>query len=671
MVKLLAVVLDSYTDKVTEVLLKEGVIQFINIKEIDRELSEKLREIDPAQTAAKIAEMRRRIQVFLNTVGITPDPPEVIDLERRKPVDLESENAELDRIASKLNEIRERQRAVWQQILKLEDMKRYIEPSGIDIPEGIEDTTYSFISIRFGKVPKQDLEILKTEMKDFPYYIQKLDEEDSFVNILVIFMNRDRDKVEKILNKAGWSETHRQIESVTIKKDVVTDLGKKIRDLYIERDKLAGAARTYIEQKSESLNRMWVQLRINELFNEIKSYYRRSASTVVFSGWLPESKRSAVTEGILRVTERNCYLEWFEADKNVKEGMDEAPAPVQLKNPKFLSPFQMLVTNFGIPEYGTVDPTPFVVFTYLIMFGIMFADAGQGAVLALAGMAGTRLFKKKQETWRNLSRLIIWCGFSSIVSGILFGSYFGMDLFKPIWFDFHGIISGHAQKQSYISDIFDILALTVYFGIAVIAMGLIFNWINLIIKKRWTELIFNKTGVIGGWFFGGGVYVARYLVKHGYRGIPDFLSLFLLVGLPAVLLFLKVPLHYFEMSRTEKSKFTIMTIFDFGMQWIVELLEVFSGYLSNTLSFMRVAGLGIAHVSLMIAFFEIAGMVTTGGRANPLSIIILIVGNVLVIGLEGLTAGIQALRLNYYEFFTKFFSGSGRLYSPVSLKSRV
>ena len=113
-----------------------------------------------------------------------------------------------------------------------------------------------------------------------------------------------------------------------------------------------------------------------------------------------------------------------------------------------------------------------------------------------------------------------------------------------------------------------------------------------------------------------------------------------------------------------------MTLFDFGMQWIVELLEVFSGYLSNTLSFMRVAGLGIAHVSLMIAFFEISELVTGGGRANLLSVIILIIGNVLVIGLEGLTAGIQALRLNYYEFFTKFFSGSGRLYSPVSLKSR-
>lgn len=112
-----------------------------------------------------------------------------------------------------------------------------------------------------------------------------------------------------------------------------------------------------------------------------------------------------------------------------------------------------------------------------------------------------------------------------------------------------------------------------------------------------------------------------------------------------------------------------MSIFDFIMEWLVELLEVFSGYLANTLSFMRVAGLGIAHVSLMVAFFQIAGMVAgEDGHYGVASIAVLIVGNALVIGLEGLSAGIQSLRLNYYEFFSKFFSGGGDAYEPVKLK---
>jgi V/A-type H+-transporting ATPase subunit I len=107
------------------------------------------------------------------------------------------------------------------------------------------------------------------------------------------------------------------------------------------------------------------------------------------------------------------------------------------------------------------------------------------------------------------------------------------------------------------------------------------------------------------------------------------------------------------------------------MNWVLELLEVASGYLANTLSFMRVAGLGIAHVTLMTAFFEIASLAAGDGGYNVFSIIILILGNALVIGLEGLSAGIQSLRLNYYEFFSKYFSGSGEVYRPISLAGRA
>jgi len=97
------------------------------------------------------------------------------------------------------------------------------------------------------------------------------------------------------------------------------------------------------------------------------------------------------------------------------------------------------------------------------------------------------------------------------------------------------------------------------------------------------------------------------------------------------------------------------------------VLEIYSGYLANTLSFMRVAGLGIAHVSLMTAFFQIARMISPEGPLSPAAILVLVAGNALVIGLEGLSAGIQSLRLNYYEFFSKYFNGTGKAYRPISL----
>ena len=129
------------------------------------------------------------------------------------------------------------------------------------------------------------------------------------------------------------------------------------------------------------------------------------------------------------------------------------------------------------------------------------------------------------------------------------------------------------------------------------------------------------------------------------------------IALPAVLLFLKFPLQHGKEGIRPGW---------WLMEWLIELLEVFSGYLANTLSFMRVAGLGIAHVTLMIAFFQIARMASPDGQ-NVASIVILVLGNILVIGLEGLSAGIQSLRLNYYEFFSKYFVGSGTVYKPIHL----
>jgi V/A-type H+-transporting ATPase subunit I len=199
----------------------------------------------------------------------------------------------------------------------------------------------------------------------------------------------------------------------------------------------------------------------------------------------------------------------------------------------------------------------------------------------------------------------------------------------------------------------------------IIGVGLLFNWINLVRQRKWGPLVLDKGGIVGGWIYGGGVYAAFYMVRHGYKELPRPELLLILVGIPALLLFFKAPI----LSRYKKP-ITVFTLLNLGMEGIVELLEVFSGYLSNTLSFLRVAGLGIAHVSLMAAFFELARMATPGGSGQftVASILILIVGNVLVIGLEGLSAGVQSLRLHYYEFFTKFLRGSGEAYSPISLR---
>jgi V/A-type H+-transporting ATPase subunit I len=361
----------------------------------------------------------------------------------------------------------------------------------------------------------------------------------------------------------------------------------------------------------------------------------------------------------------------------------------------------MLVENYGIPAYGTVDPTILVAAAYLVMFGLMFADAGHGLVLLAGGILGLRSGRVTGRI-RELFGLLVWCAGSAIVFGALFGSYFGMQLLPPIWFDFHGVVSGHASEGA-ITSIFDILGLTIYLGITVIALGFVLNWINLVRQRRWLDLVFDRAGLITAWLYAGGIFTAFGFVQSDYRELPEGGALILALVVPAVLLLFHEPAEAIfgrgerdggerdgggepgsgggasgrgaggdgGAGRRRRRRSPAAVVLGAVMNWVLELLEVASGYLANTLSFMRVAGLGIAHVTLMTAFFEIASLAAGDGGYNVFSIIILILGNALVIGLEGLSAGIQSLLLNYYEFFSKYFSGSGEVYRPISLAGRA
>lgn len=665
MTQLFAVVLRRDKQRVTEALLREGVMQFISTSEIDLERPQGLSSTAPDAAATELSDLRKRVEGVLHAVGTVLTAPKESDLRNRVTIDLSQEKARLDKLDGERDSLRERQRSLQQEILKLEDLKRQVDLYGVDVGDLQAPTRQSMLSMQTGRVPTAATRRFEDALQGLPALHLSLGQKEGMAHYLLLSMKRDQEQIERILSDVGWGKVELPKELLSPKQNLATELTGKLEKLTEEQKKLQERVTELIRKEEPHLKALWTHLRIQELYGRIQASFTSSSRTVIFAGWLASSTKDRLSARIREACEGRCYLEWHDADHT---DSSVAEVPVQFNNPKVLAPFQMLVSNFGVPQYGTIDPTPFVMPTYLIMFGLMFADVGQGLVLMLIGGLSAHLVRDKQAKrgTYNLSWLIAWCGFSAVVFGALFGSYFGFALFDPLWFDFHGIVTGHAQTNGIISDIYDILAITIYFGIAVIAMGLLFNWFNLVRTGRWAELVFDKGGLLGGWIYAGGVYTAWYMVGHGYKGLPPANMLFLLVGLPAVLLLLKEPYHYLRHQRgpAEKAANPVFLALTFLMEWIVELLEIFSGYLSNTLSFMRVAGLGIAHVSLMVSFFTLAEM-----TSGVFAVLILIVGNLLVIALEGLSAAIQALRLNYYEFFTKFFHGTGKLYTPISLSS--
>ena len=670
---LIAVIMGKHEEDVSKSLLELGVLHLVDVTEIKDEWKQKLSSASLPESKGKIEELRRKIEGITRPLGITFKVREGIDLKSFKLKDIETKEEDVEKILARINEVREAQRAIQQEIMKYEDIKRHLEGISLGIDKLALIHDYSFIEIKSGRIDSSKYDELEQELKSYPTVITPIGKKENETNLILIYMKRAKPQIEEILNKVGWREEVIPEEVNNYDYDFLKNIDKKVKELKDKQNRIAKEADDLILQNKDNLQKIWQDLKISELVFEIESYFKKTTKTLVFSGWVPSKKKKDIEKAITETTSGACYIQWLSPQEIEKIEKKKVKVPVALKNPRIFAPFQMLVTNYSIPEYRTVDPTPVVVFTYLIMFGLMFPDVGQGLVIFFLGLLATLFFKKKEnKSMYNLSKLMIWCGATATLAGFMFGSVFGLPLLKPIWFNYHAVVLGESSGNRYVRGIFDVIKISVIFGIGVIELGIVFNWINLVIKKRWIDLIFTKSGILGAWIFNGGIYVALYMVHHGYKSMPPFNQLLVLSIIPAFLFIFKKPAEIlFEKSDIKEPKhlkITLGGVMNFVMEWVVELLEVFSGYLSNTLSFMRVAGFGIAHVSLMVAFYQLAQMASGGQGYNLLGYLTILFGNVLVIVLEGLSVGVQSLRLNYYEFFSKFFIGSGVLYKPVRLE---
>ncbi len=677
---LVAAVLREDTNAVADELLRLGVMDAIAVQDLSCDWTDKLDTSKPDPGRNRCTELRKRTEGFF---ALAQPPIPLPDLTltatataASTSLDLADAERSLDSLAASMNEVRERQKTIQSELLRLEDMRKHVESlGGFESAKEMQGGGRSFLDLRTGMINGANLANLESALSGIPSVLLKNDVgRDSKIGLMVITLKRDTQRVMDTLRREGWEEAAMPGGAGKNKDEALRELAAKEGALKAEQLARADEMRGVVTSQVENLRRIWSALRVEELGKRVRAGFSTTAHTTMFSGWIPQGDRSRVEKAIRMAAKNGCYLEWLSPDGDEAKGLT---APVAMDNPPLLRPFQNLVSNYAMPEYGTIDPTPFVAIAYLCMFGLMFGDAGHGLVLILVGLLGLARARKKGAK-EDLYKLILYCGGAAIVSGLLFGSIFGQKILPPLWFDYHGVVSGGEEIiTGPVTSIYGILGITVRFGMVVLALGMLLNWINLVRKRRWFALVFDKAGLLGAWIYAAGSWTAFFFVARDYKELPPINLLALLLGLPTLALALKAPLEFMRERRhaglhgeAHPKKFGPGVVLNFVLEWIVEVLEIYSGYLANTLSFMRVAGLGIAHVSLMVAFRQIAAMMNPDGRIGAAGIAILVLGNILVISLEGLSAGIQSLRLNYYEFFSKYFNGTGRAYRPISLRTK-
>ncbi len=641
---LTAVVLDEASDAVKRELLSLGVLDFIKVSHLAPEDVSRLHRKSTGFDMETLVSLKNQVEtLFVQASQSLPSTESLNPLET-KGLDLNKERMFIDRIVADVALLRDKQRQISQSRIRNEELLHYINQ---------EQSTY--IDLLVGTIEKSDVSTLRQRLSTISHLL--IEEEKT---LILLTLRRDRQSLTSVLETFNWvekSDAEKQSSA----------LGKAKEGLLAEQkelDKANDEAKKAIVERIDSdvtrLRELWGNLKLHELLGLIDDNFSHTRNTTIFSGWVPASDSQTLEQAIREASQGACVVEWI-ADQQ----MSRSEIPVAVEDVPLLRPFQKLVDNYSTPEYGTINPTPFVAVSYLFMFGLMFADAGQGLVILLLGLLGSRFWGKKKEgktplISNDLYKLLVYLGGASIIAGVLFGSYFGFPLFKPLWFNYHEAVMGGERTGR---TVYTILGITVWFGIIVISTGLILNWINLIRKKEWFTLIMDKNGILGGWLFALGVWAAFAFVGTGYKSLPPGKFLPVALAIPLFILVAKVPLKR-VLGYDKEPKGIGTLIMDTVLEWVVDVLEIFAGFLANTLSFMRVAGLGIAHVSLMVAFSEMANL-TSGIPA----ILIYVAGNALIIALEGLSAGIQALRLNYYEFFTKYFTGRGLSYNPISLRS--
>ena len=302
-----------------------------------------------------------------------------------------------------------------------------------------------------------------------------------------------------------------------------------------------------------------------------------------------------------------------------------------------------------MPQYGSVDITSFVAVTYTVIFGMMFGDLGQGLVLLIIG---ARIWKLKKM---ELGKILIPCGISSMIFGLIFGSFFGYEeALDPLY---HAVGLKH-KPLAVMENITTVLIFAIGIGVALVIASMFINVIVNLKAHKFGAALFDTNGVTGIIFYTCLVnFILEFMAK--ITVIPNNIAI-VLTAVCAVILYMKeIIIGLVDRDPNWKPD----SMGDFLIQNVFELIEYVLSYFSNTVSFLRIGAFVLVHAGMMMVVFALA--------SDGKNILVVILGNVLVIALEGLLTGIQALRLEFYEMFSRFFEGQGRVFTPVTVKEDV
>ncbi len=324
--------------------------------------------------------------------------------------------------------------------------------------------------------------------------------------------------------------------------------------------------------------------------------------------------------------------------------------PTKLKNPRFFKPYEMYVRMYGLPDYHEIDPTMFMALTYSFIFGAMFGDVGQGLCLFIGG--GLLYLIRKMD----LAGITSIAGIFSTFFGFMYGSIFGFDdVLKAIWLK----PSDAMINLPFVGQLNTVFVVAIAFGMGLNLLLMVFQIINAARSGDLENMLFSSNGVAGLIFYGF-LVLTIVLYMSGHQ-IPADILLVIFLGVPVLCFLFKEPLGNLVERNHKKMEEGLGM---FLVEGIFELIETMLSYFSNTLSYVRIGAFAVSHGAMMGVVLMLSG--AEAGNPNWIGVA---VGNLIVMGMEGLVVGIQVLRLEYYEMFSRYYKGDGKEFVPFNMET--
>lgn len=627
------------TRKEDQDILLQHLQSFRNVEVIDLKpsISEDLVEyFDTQEVESKVRTLTRQIDQIDESIEylshyVQPQPLIKRLMNHRQVYTLEELYKELQEvdIDDLIQEVQAHQKAI-------EDVERTLEKNEESesflrrwqklemMPSEIEGLTYFTIAI--GSIETEKADGFKQALKDIHAKVDEIYYSDESMNFMITAHHQDKPYLQEILNHFSFKPLEYPYDK---------EPSQALQDTLQERENLIERKKQSIKELKTMKDTLWkLKLAKEYVYNvrereKARELMVHSSSLCMISGWTPEEDVEEEIHSIQNLLTGKA-LAILTEDVQVNEVED---VPIKLDNAHIVGPFESVTEQYSLPNYREKDPTPYLYPFHILFFGMMSADFGYGLVLWLLTFLPLKFFELSPKMRRTL-RFFNQLSYGTIAVGLFFGSFFGFTL--PF------------QVMDITQNVIEVMIISVTFGLIHLFLGYLLKTQEAYKEKNWAS--FYLDGIQWILMIIGIVVLGVNYAFFNNNPLATKVGVWLILGNIIGMVIVNIVASKNKLVGLGKGAFGIIGT---------------AGFMGDIISYTRLAALGVSGANIGMAFNMIIGMLPL-----PLKVT---VGVILFIALHGLNiflsflgAYVHNMRLEYVEFFGKFYNGGGKPFKPLS-----